>query len=161
MENIEVLSNYDIEQLCEIFKIPLISCCSKDELKNYKPKNGCYIINLQNSYDGGGTHWVSLFINHTDATYFDPFGQIYPYEIQKFCKNKRLLYSHDIIQNLNQQCCGYYCIDFLYYMNDNKHMLSRICLNRFLSSYSEDTHKNDNILQRHIKFIIQKEKIIL
>ena len=157
----QILSNLDIEQLCYDFKIPLICCCSKDELKNMKPRNGGYVINLQNSYDGHGTHWTALFINNDNATYFDPFGEIYPYEIQRFIGKKKLLYNQDTIQNLNQDCCGYYCIDFLHHMNRYKHILPRKSMNYYLNTYSDDTHENDNILQQHLKLIIEKEKIIL
>lgn len=46
-------------------------------------------------------------------------------------------------------------------MNQNKHLFPRIALNRFIASYSDDTQKNDNILQKHIKNIINKEKVKL
>lgn len=45
----EILSSTDIEQLSDLFNIPLISCCSKDELSSFKPYNGCYVINLMDA----------------------------------------------------------------------------------------------------------------
>jgi hypothetical protein len=152
----EILSNLDIEDLCYEFDIPLQCCCCKDELKEYTPLNGCYVVNLQNS-DKPGSHWVALYIHLNNAIYFDPFGEIYPYEIYTFTKNKNLLFNHDTIQNLEQQCCGYYCIDFLNFMHTKTNKNMRKALNLFLSQFSDDTHENDNILQKHIKLLMQNK----
>ena len=37
-------------------------------------QDGGYIINMQSSRKGTGTHWVSLFIIRNNAYYFDLFG---------------------------------------------------------------------------------------
>ena len=34
---------------------------------------GTYIINL-NEYDLKGTHWIALYVNAKNVTYFDSFG---------------------------------------------------------------------------------------
>ena len=44
---------------------------SRDNLP--KIKDGAYVINLD-EYSDIGTHWVTLYINNNDATYFDSFG---------------------------------------------------------------------------------------
>lgn len=159
-ENPEILSNTDIEQICKIMKIPLILCVSKDKLKNYKPVNGGYIINLMDS-GGGGSHWVALWIQNNNAIYFDSFGIIYPFEVKQFIKKKVFYYNTDQIQHLNQDSCGYFCILFLYMMNSNSHLYPRILLNRFVNLFDDDERKNDNILQKYMKIIIKKEKIIM
>ena len=153
----EILSNLDIEAFCYEFDINLICCCSKDELIKYRPVSGCYVINLQNSSDGPGSHWVALYIFNNYAVFFDPFGQIYPYEIHKFINKKKLIYSDDIIQNINQQCCGYYCLDFLNFISKNYKDNPRKSLNCFLQLFNDDTNKNDNILQQHIKLMLQNK----
>ena len=38
-----------------------------------KIKDGAYIINLD-EYSDIGTHWVALYANNDDVTYFDSFG---------------------------------------------------------------------------------------
>ena len=43
----------------------------KDNL--LKITDGAYIINLD-EYSDYGTHWVSLYVNNNDVTYFDSFG---------------------------------------------------------------------------------------
>ena len=46
-----------------------------------KIKNGAHIINF-NEHKSIGTHWVALYMNSNNATYFDSFGVEYiPKEI--------------------------------------------------------------------------------
>ena len=40
---------------------------------SYEIKDGAYIINLDEHSDIG-THWVALYLNNNDVTYFDSFG---------------------------------------------------------------------------------------
>ena len=44
---------------------------SRDNLQ--KIKDGAYIINLD-EYSDIGTHWVALYVQNNDVTYFDSFG---------------------------------------------------------------------------------------
>lgn len=153
--SVELLSNFDIIELCKMFNINLISCLSKDLLKTIKPQNGSYVINLDDSDSAkGGTHWVALFIDKNTACYFDPFGILPPTEVKHFCKNKVLTFSKDQIQNYKQQSCGYYCLAFLHFMT--KHIKQNInvktILNIFLKPFDLDnTPINDNILQKYLK----------
>ena len=36
-------------------------------------KDGAYVINLD-EYESIGTHWIALYVNNNDVTYFDRFG---------------------------------------------------------------------------------------
>ena len=45
--------------------------CSRDNLP--KIKNGAYVINID-EYSDIGTHWVALYVDNNDVTYFDSFG---------------------------------------------------------------------------------------
>ena len=45
---------------------------SRDNLPN-KIKDGAYIINLD-EYSDIGTHWIALYVNNNDITYFNSFG---------------------------------------------------------------------------------------
>ena len=58
----------------------------KDELKKIKSNDCNYIINLESSNDGNGTHWLSLKIENRDCVYFDSYGMLPPEEIISFCK---------------------------------------------------------------------------
>ena len=44
---------------------------SRDNLP--KMKDGAYVINLD-EYSDIGTHWVALWVDNNDVTYFDSFG---------------------------------------------------------------------------------------
>ena len=49
-----------------------------------KIKGGAYIINLD-EYELLGTHWIALYVNDKNVTYFDSFGvEHIPKEIRKF-----------------------------------------------------------------------------
>ena len=55
---------------------------SRDNLS--KIKDGAYVINLD-EYSDIGTHWVALWVNNNNVTYFDSFGlEHIPTEVKKF-----------------------------------------------------------------------------
>ena len=61
---------------------------SKNNLS--KIKDGAYIINLD-EYESVGTHWIALYANAENVTYFDIFGVKHiPKAIRKFIGNKIL-----------------------------------------------------------------------
>ena len=62
---------------------------SIDNLPN-KIEDGAYVINLDEYFDIG-THWVALWINNNNVTYFDSFGVKYiSKEIIKFIENRNI-----------------------------------------------------------------------
>ena len=116
-----MLSNFDLEKICKFYKLPIVSISMKDELPS-TIKDGCYIVNMQSSSQGNGTHWVALFVYKFNAFYFDSFGGLPPNEIMKFVKkrnNCHLFYNNWIIQNIKSSQCGWYCIAFLKHMYQN------------------------------------------
>ena len=144
-----MLSNFDIEKICKFYKLPLIAITMKDELPRIV-KNGCYVINMQSSTQGNGTHWVALFIYKTNAFYFDSFGGLPPTEIMKFVKKRKechLYYNNWIIQNLKSSHCGWYSISFLKYMYQNILQDLKTAYNDFVNNFEDDTTKNDDILR--------------
>ena len=53
-------------------------------------KDGAYIINLD-EYSDIGTHWVALWVNNNNVTYFESFGvEHIPKEIIKFMENRNV-----------------------------------------------------------------------
>ena len=55
-----------------------------------KIKDGAYVINLD-EYKSIGTHWIALYVNDNNVTYFDSFGvEHIPKEIKKFIGNKNV-----------------------------------------------------------------------
>ena len=83
---------------------------SRDNLQ--KIKDGAYIINLD-EYSDIGTHWVALYVQNNDVTYFDSFGvEHIPKEIKTFIGNKNIKtnifkYKHMI------QCVDIFVLDLL------------------------------------------------
>jgi hypothetical protein len=144
-----MLSNFDIEKLCKFYRLPLIAICMKNELPTVV-KDGCYIINMQSSHQGNGTHWVGLYVYKLDAFYFDSFGAIPPNEIMAFVKRRKgchLYYNNWIIQDLSSQACGWFCIAFLIYMHQNRNRDLKQMFNEFTNNFHDDTTKNDEILK--------------
>jgi hypothetical protein len=99
----------------------------KDELED-NLKEGNYIINLENS-NQSGSHWTCFIKFKNDIFYYDSFGVVMPQNLFNIAvKNNLNLYyidKHD--QNLDATSCGWWCVAFLYYMNNTKGpMLNRM-----------------------------------
>ena len=145
-----MLSNFDLERLAEFYNLPLVAITMKDELPA-TVKDGCYIINLQSSTAGSGTHWLGLFIHKNNAYYFDSYGAPPSVEIIKFVKKRKgchMYYNNFIIQDLKSQNCGWYtlafllwCYSYILFFKDMKNMF-----NEFVKSFVDDTKENDKIL---------------
>lgn len=142
----EELTNFDILEIYELFKIDLIACIDYKDLKNYDLEDGSYILNLNNK------HWVALFVKDNKGIYFDSYGVIYPKEVKKFCYD--LIYSDDQIQSLNSVLCGYFCLYFCYYMTNKFEKNLQYTFNLFRSLFVDDEKTNNKILQNLIKKII-------
>ena len=146
-----MLSNFDLDRLADFYHLPLVAIEMKDELPS-KVKDGCYIINLQSSTAGQGTHWLSLFIYKNNAYFFDSFGAPPSIEIMKFVKKRKgchLYFNNFIIQDLKSENCGWYalafllwCYSYVLFSKDMKNMYSK-----FVDAFSDDTTKNDKILK--------------
>ena len=91
---------------------------SRDNLP--KIKDGAYIINLD-EYSDIGTHWVALYVQNNNVTYFDSFGvEHIPKEIKEFVKNKNIITNIFRIQAYNSIMCGYFCIEFIDFVRAGK-----------------------------------------
>ena len=82
-----------------------------------------YVINL-NEYKSIVTHWIALYVNGDDVTYFDSFGVEYiPEEIKKFIGNKNIITNIYKIQAYKSMISGYFCIGFIEFMLKAKRLL--------------------------------------
>jgi hypothetical protein len=91
-------------------------CYSKDELDKVKPSGKFFIINLQDSTDGDGTHWtcvVDFLPNHVIFT--DPFGiSPAPPIVSFMAKSPKLaIYSTLDYQSIDSENCGSFCAYFI------------------------------------------------
>lgn len=122
-----LLSNYDIIEICNHLKLPLVGVFQKDKLPRDKPI-GYYIINLQSSTDGNGTHWVCLCNIPGKKFYYDSYGMGPPQLVQKFMSGQKYYINDTRLQSTNSTFCGWYCIAVAYhtFYNNSKNIESRI-----------------------------------
>ena len=64
------LTNFEIQKYYENYP-RFNGVYSRNNLSTIK--DGTYIINL-NEYQSIGTHWIALYVNDKNVTYFDSFG---------------------------------------------------------------------------------------
>ena len=123
------LSNFDLEKWIDDLRIRYLgSIYSRDRLPDQIKKKECGIINLD-SIEGEGTHWVCYRnIDKQMVEYFDPFGLIMPHEIHHYLttSGKKVIFSHDEIQNRNTVLCGYWCLYYLIERQKGKSILDVI-----------------------------------
>ena len=91
-----------------------------------KMKDGAYVIHLD-EYSDIETHWVALYLQNNNVTYFDSFGVEYILkEIKAFIINnnnkKNIKTNISIIQAYDSITCGYFCIGFIDSMLAGKYL---------------------------------------
>ena len=87
---------------------------AKDSMPRSPRKLECGIVNLANSTDAFGTHWVAYRIVYPRCYYFDPIGNLTPpNELVKYFRGLKMLYNYDRFQSPNSQLCGHWCLSFL------------------------------------------------
>lgn len=144
MSDLQELSNIDILNILSKNNIKINGVFSKDLLPELK--KGFYIINIQNSNDGNGTHWTCLYYGDNNI-YFDSFGSPAPVEVQENLKD--YFYNDKQIQNINSSACGYYCIAFIKFMLKNDK--TQKDFQKFLDVFKTNSKHNDIILKNLIK----------
>lgn len=139
------LSNFDMLEILDEKNLPINGIYSKDRLPSLK--KGFYIINIQNSDEGSGTHWTCLYYNNDDSLYFDSFGFAAPMEVQQHLRNYS--YNDKQVQNIDSTACGYYCIAFIQYLHDKKN--KNKSFETFLNIFKTNQLYNDVILKNITK----------
>ena len=68
-----------------------------------------------------GTHWITLYVNAENVTYFDSFGvENIPKEIRKFTGNKDITMNIYRIKAYDSIMCWYFCIGFIDFLLNSK-----------------------------------------
>ena len=132
---------------------------SRDNLP--KIKDSAYVINLDEYFDIA-THWIALYINNIDVTYFDSLGvEHIPKEIKTFINrpssfvlhpplrdashNKKIITNIFRIQAYDSIMCGYFCIGFIDFMLKGK------TLTKYTNLFSPNNFKkNDYIILNYV-----------
>ena len=106
-----------------------------------KIKNEAYIITLD-EYSDIGSHWIALYVQNNDVTFFDSFGAEHiPEEIRKFIRNRSIKTNIFRIQAYDSIMCGYFCIGFIDFMLAGK------TLTEYTNLFSPNNFKkNDDII---------------
>jgi hypothetical protein len=154
-----MLSNFDLEEIAQHYGFPL-TVLMKDELKSHKPKTGNYIINLQSSTSGNGTHWMSMKISNKQCFYQDSFGVAPPKEVINFCKripNSRLAFSEIQMQEITTETCGYFAIGLLIHLNRTKNKNIYKSAGEYINQFSYDSKKNNTILKNFFRNLLESK----
>ena len=148
-------SNFQLLEFANKKHLHHINILCKDELTKVKLRpNINFIINMSDSDDGAGTHWIALYISpDLRAYYMDSFGAVCPNEIIKYLKplKRKIAYSQTHIQNLTSDRCGIFSLAFLLYMNKRKKVQETYTdtFERFLKYFDLDEQEhNDNKLKK-------------
>lgn len=151
-----MITNHELMDKFAELGLPLVGVFNKDELPK-RTYDGCYVINLQDSYDikgnlNPGTHWTCFLIENDQACYFDSFGTSPPIEVQIFLNMFRP-YAYNVlhVQNIYSGVCGYYVLAFCHFMKNNQRIKSlENRMKKFLDMFSEDPKKNKKILEKYL-----------
>ena len=107
-----------------------------------KLKDGAYIIDLE-EYSDTGTHWVALYVQNNNVTYYNSFGvEHIPKEIRAFIGHSLSVTTNIFrVQVYDSIMCGYFCIAFIDFMLAGKTLTE--FTNLFLPN---NFQKNDDII---------------
>jgi hypothetical protein len=138
------LTNFDIMRIIQSQGVDDFNgVYMKDQLPD-KLERGSYIVNLQSSKDGGGTHWVCLYHTPNFSYYYDSFGFVPPLEIQN--KIIPYIYNDMEIQDIDSTACGFYCVALVLFLN--KKMNIERGFIEFINLFGKDTERNEAILHQ-------------
>ena len=107
-------------------------------------KDGPNVINLDECSDIG-THWVALYVQNNNVTYFDSFGvEHIPKEIIKFIENRNIKTNIFRMQAYDSIMCRYFCTAFIDFMFKGK------SLTEYTNLFSRnDFKKNDDTILKY------------
>ena len=125
-----MLTNFQIEELAPKMNIPLKGVHFKDDISYDDLEDGkSYVINLMDEHDedgnpNPGSHWTCLHIGKVDDIivpfYFDSYGVAPPEDIKAIVLKKfgkKINYCKKNVQSIMSDCCGYFVLAYLHFIN--------------------------------------------
>ena len=111
-----------------------------------KIKDGAHVINLD-EYELIGSHWIALYANGDNVTYFDSLGvERIPGEIKKLISNENITANIFRIEAYDSIMCGYFCIGFIDFMLKGRSFLE------YTNLFSPNKYeKNDKITLKYFQ----------
>jgi hypothetical protein len=156
-----MLSNFDLEELSEYYGFPLTQVLMKDEMKSLKAsKNANYVINLQSSSQGNGSHWMALAVRDKKCMYVDSFGILPPQEVISNCKKipkSHLGYNDFAFQNIKAETCGFFAVGLLIHIQNHPNMDVNYASFDYIKMFAFDTKNNNAILKAYFKKLPQSK----
>lgn len=135
------LSSSDINGILNSYNIDINGIYQKDMLP-HDLETGFYIVNLQSSYDGNGTHWCCLYYSPLLSIWYDSYGFICPEDVED--RIGKYIYNAYQIQDINSSSCGYYCIAFIKFLYPFRE--KQKAFNIFVNLFKENKVANEKIL---------------
>ena len=122
---------------------------------SFKIKDGAYIINLD-AYESIETHWIALYVNAKNVTYFYSFGVKHIQTSRNVIKNKNIKTNNYRIQAQDSIISGYFCLGFIDFMLKGKSLLeyTNLCSP---SKYQ----KNEKIILKYFQQSLNKLECIV
>ncbi len=164
-----MLTDADLRFILQCFGIKCQGIYLKDELPQ-QCKAGFYIYNLDSkskpvTQGSLGTHWTCSLNSEDKCFYMDSYGVPCPTEIEQFLKARydSIPRNNYIVQDINSDECGLFCIAVAVYIKDYQHSnnnkgLLHAC-NQFLLMFSDDAKKNDKIVKDYLKKMMTIMKV--
>ena len=125
----KVLTNGELDELVEHYKIKNYHGCFIDDKLPKKLRNGYYVVNLN-----GHSHWTCLLKDGNKYFYFDSYGFFASEEVED--QIGEYIYSTDQLQDMNSSSCGYYCIAWMQNRVYLRAEFILLCLKLFFSASS-------------------------
>ena len=141
------LSNFDIIDIIKDLKLDYCfgGIYSKDQLPEDLMRTKFYVVNMESSNVGNGSHWVAFYYNHPlTSIYFDSFGFVAPLQVEN--RINPYIFNDAEVQDYNSSACGYFCIAFIKFLHSKQD--KQEAYKSFLKLFKNETVKNDKILQR-------------
>jgi len=148
----------ELQYVAQITGVNLRGIATKDKIQQQVTGDGGYIINLQDSTEGSGTHWCCFFIQDGYGVYFDSYGGPPPQVVCGILRRRAprgSTWSNEIVQNLRSGYCGQYCIYFLWWVQNSRNsdtyrnsLTLKERLRSFLRQWSKDPEENLTILRK-------------
>jgi hypothetical protein len=144
-------TNVQLLNYAKKYKLPL-TILMNNEFKY--PKNGYYILNLENN-GLSGSHWVALICQNKKCFYFDSFGAPPTQAVHLRLKQRytNIYMNNSIIQDLKSNMCGWFCIGLLLYVFTHPKLDLLTACDQFLNMFDDNTERNNAILKNYLKSI--------
>ena len=162
-----MLSDIQVRDLAKRMNVPLVFCSFKNNLQRETLQYGkSYVVNMESTTDpetgkeNEGSHYVCFQCNkypsgEKQCIYFDSYGMPPPEEIKRFCAPAKVHHNTKDIQSMQADCCGYFCLAFLHYINAcpqrSGHLFadSEAFTDLFLDLNKESDHKRNEWVLKH------------